>query len=350
MLGKKFGMLTITSEIYTIRTSKTYKVVDAVCDCGKKVIARHVREILKYKNPSCGCISTKKRPYRTCPICGKKFNKPGDTRCCSRTCMGKWYKQNGTWNTNHRKVSNCWLCGKDIPNGNVSCLEHVLQPLRRATSCPTCGCLVYLNCKHKSHYCSLKCKMKDPKRIVKGHKRPDIPSWRKGVLEAANGCCQVCGDDKNPLIAHHRKNMRDCATKEEAKDVSNGIAMCRPCHEFFHSFYGIFKNTPEEVDEFIERFNQYGKHVAPAVKPKKRKPKDAPAWTQWFDGKTRWTNKAPQWGKEIVFDGSVLRYCPQCDEWMSPAFFTNDGKGSYCFICAERYRKQYDQKRAIATP
>jgi len=56
-------------------------------------------------------------------------------------------------------------------------------------------------------------------------------SWRGEIVARAGGRCETCGSEKN-LVAHH---VKDRLTNPELRnDLSNGVALCRSCHNKAH--------------------------------------------------------------------------------------------------------------------
>lgn len=70
----------------------------------------------------------------------------------------------------------------------------------------------------------------------------------KQVLFLSNYTCFICGN-KNDLEVHHLDGYEWC--KEKRTDISNGICLCKKCHQIFHSIYGYKKNTRQQFEEWI---------------------------------------------------------------------------------------------------
>jgi hypothetical protein len=80
--------------------------------------------------------------------------------------------------------------------------------------------------------------------------------WRKSVCERDQMTCQHCRfvgpKDGSGMNAHHKYNF---STHEDIRySVDNGVTFCRSCHIDFHAKYTNFKNTPEQVEEFISTY------------------------------------------------------------------------------------------------
>ena len=61
--------------------------------------------------------------------------------------------------------------------------------------------------------------------------------WKTLIRKQSNNRCNICGDTKSGLIAHH---IKPWALYPELKyDPDNGVCLCRICHNKYHERYGI---------------------------------------------------------------------------------------------------------------
>ena len=88
--------------------------------------------------------------------------------------------------------------------------------------------------------------------------RKDLDEWREHIL-TRDDVCVVCGDDKK-LIVHHifpyglYPQLRD--------DVSNGVVLCKYCHNKYHMHYGRKVNcNPITLIYFINKFGCKPTHL-----------------------------------------------------------------------------------------
>lgn len=79
--------------------------------------------------------------------------------------------------------------------------------------------------------------------------------WRTSVFERDQYTCQCCRKKGGTYLqAHHIKNWKDHL--DDRYEVSNGITLCKNCHERFHSKYGKRFNTPSQTEEFIKSYDK----------------------------------------------------------------------------------------------
>lgn len=70
------------------------------------------------------------------------------------------------------------------------------------------------------------------------------------VLKRDNYTCQCCNKKSDKcMVVHHLDGYNWC--KEKRTDETNGITLCKNCHENFHSIYGRGNNTKEQFEEWI---------------------------------------------------------------------------------------------------
>jgi hypothetical protein len=84
--------------------------------------------------------------------------------------------------------------------------------------------------------------------------------WRFSVFERDNFTCQCCGDSSGGnLVSHHKDGYHWC--KERRVDVTNGVTLCKECHEDFHSKYGKRNNTEEQYNEWKKESENRNNHI-----------------------------------------------------------------------------------------
>lgn len=114
--------------------------------------------------------------------------------------------------------------------------------------------------------------------------RKSIKTWKKEVLGRDSFCCIVSGEHSNDLVVHHLKSFNTIVQEAveqtgipvlarfsdyqnddyiklrdkvlELYEISNGVTLTRKIHNLFHQEYGKGGNTPEQFQEFCERYKR----------------------------------------------------------------------------------------------
>jgi len=75
-------------------------------------------------------------------------------------------------------------------------------------------------------------------------------SWRLSVFERDEFTCQKCKEKGGRLNAHHIQSWSNYP--ELRFVVSNGITLCKECHDEFHRRYGMYTNR-QQIEEFLSK-------------------------------------------------------------------------------------------------
>lgn len=75
-------------------------------------------------------------------------------------------------------------------------------------------------------------------------------TWRRAVYKRDKYVCQKCGKTDCEVHAHHIENWSTCIKKRYW--LSNGITLCKECHEEFHKKYGKGNNNKKQLKEFLK--------------------------------------------------------------------------------------------------
>jgi hypothetical protein len=89
---------------------------------------------------------------------------------------------------------------------------------------------------------------------MEGRNYSEYREWRNCVFERDSYTCRCCEDVGGRLAAHHLDGY-NWAT-DRRTDVSNGITLCKECHNQFHDVYGRGNNTKEQFIEWVETNRQ----------------------------------------------------------------------------------------------
>jgi len=77
----------------------------------------------------------------------------------------------------------------------------------------------------------------------------DDQAWAKAVKKRDCKICQACNIPSKKLCAHHIESY--AKNPELQTELSNGVALCEPCHTALHSQYGRMTATRSDLEEFI---------------------------------------------------------------------------------------------------
>jgi hypothetical protein len=112
-----------------------------------------------------------------------------------------------------------------------------------------CGCL-----QHNPN-------LTDEERQIKRN-YPEGERFRYNVKSKANYICDCCGykgyKHDGVMKAHHLNGWH-WYDKDKRDDITNGVCLCKHCHDLFHSpkekgGYGCGNNTKEQYTQFKTRY------------------------------------------------------------------------------------------------
>lgn len=228
--GKKFNKLTATKYSHS-SGGKSFWEFD--CDCGNVTIAR-ASFVKNGITESCGCLGKMDRTE----LIGKVFFK------LTVISFDKILKKKSWWNCKCQ-------CGKEISVARNSLVSENTK---------SCGCLILDTMKlrmGKNHPCwKHEISMEERQRVSEFGQRNRLPEntlWRKLIYLRDNFTCQITGVRGRNLVAHHLFNWADYP--EKRFDVENGITIFVPFHKLFHKIYGNRSNTPDQFQEFKNRYD-----------------------------------------------------------------------------------------------
>lgn len=173
--------------------------------------------------------------YKLCKQCNEEFYvRPSLKRLkyCSPRCY--WDSLKG------RPVDNSHLIGH-VPWNKGKSGKYWFKP-RRKLVCKECGKVTYfsraIKCRinPKAKFCNWDCYVKHVKKDVLENtyyrQNSLYKEWRKAVLRRDNYTCQECEKRGGDLTPHHIK--RFAYYPELRYEISNGITLCKACHDRKH--------------------------------------------------------------------------------------------------------------------
>lgn len=217
------------------------------CECGK--------EKTRYAKRCIGCHKKQNKNVNKCKYCKKILKNIYATQCL--TCYHEHQKK-------HKDISNgVCECGATILKTNKMCRKCYLKKITKHDGiCKNCGETMSKYNK-QTPYCR-KCvsgsrhpnwnpQLSNKDRQERGH-FSGLKQWRLAVYSRDDYTCQSCGDHTSgKLVAHHLDSWD--IHQDKRFDVSNGITLCRKCHNGFHHKCGYGQNTVSQFYEWINDKN-----------------------------------------------------------------------------------------------
>lgn len=213
-----------------ILLSNNYKNVNTklkfICNCGN--IA--VNTFQKFKGG------------RRCYKCGNK--KRNDKLKHSYEYIKNYFSKKGCKLLSDKYINDSIPLNYICSCGNES--RITFNSLHNGSKCNKCGIKRTMgkNSVHWNHNLTDddRRNMKD-RRFVMGYTQ-----WVKDVYKKDKWTCQKCGRIGKELNAHHIENY---STNKDLRLIkSNGITLCKKCHNKFHKKYGIKNNNSNQIEEF----------------------------------------------------------------------------------------------------
>lgn len=274
LTGQVFGKLTVIGlneeESDKLRPNGKQRMskirfFDCQCECGNRKTVR-AKDLRDGKIVSCGCYNREK----TSKMCLKDLTGMKFSRLTVIERQGSNKHKNPLW------ICQC-ECGNitkpirsnDLKNGKVTscgCYNTELKMTRVGKNCPAWRGGITPITKHLRQLMI-------------------IEQWRKDTYERENYKCQLTGKEVHGgnSDVHHLKGfnviVKDAHdlysieikpqvknyTEDELKkiedyvtschtDTTNSVLLCKEVHELFHSLYGKGDNTPQQYEEFKQRY------------------------------------------------------------------------------------------------
>ena len=193
-------------------------------------------------------ISASQEASFRCPECGKIQSHNREKEDLSKQTFGELTPLYIDKEMTKKTAKTHWVCKCSCGNFTVSSLSN----LKRGIS-TTCGNrMIHYSGENNGNWQGGITPLNRKERMT-----PSYNEWRQSVYKKDNYICQCCGV-VNPLglSAHHILNFS--THKALRYDLKNGISLCSNCHNpfnvgSFHNIYGTLNNTPEQLEEYINR-------------------------------------------------------------------------------------------------
>lgn len=217
---------------------KTHAIIDKDCCNNPECTGKKAKEAMLKKHGVKYCMQIKEVKEKQEQTCLEKYG--AINPFASEQIKEKIYQ------TNYEKY------GVKIPTQNPIIADKVRETCMEKYGVPNYGSLY-----SKTHTGSLSPTWKENSTHGRDERRTyEYREWRRNVFSRDKFTCQKCGahnfkgnGETVLLEAHHIKNWKD--NPDDRYDVDNGITLCNPCHNRFHSIYGLKNNTKEQIDKFI---------------------------------------------------------------------------------------------------
>ena len=228
--GKRYLNLEIVkkeleNEEYKLISNKyinSYTKLDVICPQGHKISFSYLHF---YSGERCGqCFGTHKHSLNEVKFVFEKEK---------YVLLSKRYKNMGS----PLKVK----CDKGHITNTMSLLNFI-----GGARCKKC----HLKYNRGENHPSWNSELTDEDRREHSNRKKKYKKWVLDVFKNNNFTCQCCGDNSGGnLVNHHLEGWHWC--KELRFEISNGVTLCRDCHNKFHKKFGLGWNTSEQFYQFL---------------------------------------------------------------------------------------------------
>lgn len=213
------------------------------CSCGN-IFERTPRVVLFQKSYLCmECIkeSIRKQQMKTTEQFIEEV----------KTLVGEEYTVLGKYKGANKKIKirhNSSVCDNYV-------FELAASSFLRGTRCPKCAIIKQTGEGHPRYNPNLTDEERKARRDLYNRV---IREWRNKIFARDKYRCQICGNKKDDLNAHHLYSWH--SHKEKRFELDNGITLCETHHKEFHSIYGYKNNTKEQFEEYKKKY-KLSEHV-----------------------------------------------------------------------------------------
>lgn len=203
---------------YQSRARNSRKRIGKICQrCGKEFTITPSMDA-KGKGMYCSKVCTHPPVIKNCAKCGKQFRSSpsNDAQFCSKPCAYQSTERS-------EKMSKAMSASWGSPSGRIIRMAGIKK---RSDSAEWKNAAHFQRGESNPRYKGNKA----ARAVAVG--RYEYKQWHKLVLQRCNFTCQKCGKRGGELQAHHIKDWAN--NPHDRYDVSNGIAVCAPCHKEIH--------------------------------------------------------------------------------------------------------------------
>jgi hypothetical protein len=228
MSGQRFGRWLVIERVGS-DSGNGAAMWKCKCDCGNERIVNGTT-LRRGHSKSCGCLRKEtKSNQHTINLIGQRID-----RWTVVERAGSRIREDG-----HASSEALWKCRCDCGNERI-----IGGSSLRSGGTKSCGC--YMHDLSGENHWNWKGGITPERNKYMDTK--EYKEWRKAVFRGDSYLCTKC-ELKGVLNAHHLYNYSTYPTLR--LDVSNGVTLCKGCHNEFHTIFGNRDNDPNQFIDFL---------------------------------------------------------------------------------------------------
>lgn len=202
------------------------------------------KTLMNYK---CSCGSHSKISFNSFKK-GSRCNRCGTEKRTKKKRLSFKYVQQHFRNYSCKLLESKYISNDTKMKYLCSCGEKniiTFSCFQQGQRCRKCAIKKISGKNNYGYNCALTDKDREDRRKINGYKQ-----WVKNVYKKDNYTCQKCYKKGGKLNAHHIEGYAE--NKKIRTIVSNGIVLCKKCHNIFHSFYGKKNNNKNQLEKYLK--------------------------------------------------------------------------------------------------